>query len=62
MTILVVIDIKASLLRRYEGRKRTHKAELLVPLSAAAAQDIQRFRLGPNAPYLNDFPPEDYAA
>lgn len=51
MTTLVIIDTKTVAMRRYEGRKRTHKVTPSDldnwPLSAAYVPVINEFRLFP---------------
>jgi hypothetical protein len=47
--MLVTITTKTGIIRRYEGKKRTHEAELMVPLSAEIMEDIFAFRAMPNA-------------
>lgn len=47
--MLVSISTKTGIIRRYDGKKRTHEAELMVPLSAEIKDDIEHFRRMPNA-------------
>lgn len=54
--LLLVITPATGMLRRYEGRKRTHQAQLTEPLNRSMLEHIYRFMQYPD--HLVNYQPD----